>query len=408
MGLFERAATLPKAEPRVHAQMLLDWGMAMAEAGDVAGAGSRAAAAMEAAVELGDRGLMARARLLRLDIHMVDGTYEGSDQRITAEQDLALADAEAAGDEIAMADALSSKSFTAWNSGLVALQDVLSAALWTTPDEQATVAWSWRSSAICSSPTSPGRLRYRWSSRPVSSCLPMPQTIQAWPLSRRRCWQSARPGSATSSKRVCTRTRPSRPWRTCAQVIHAAHVRTYRAWVERIAGDPVAAEAILRTALDEARNAGEAAQESFVACRIAEALVAQGRHDDAAAMLAIAERYPVAATSSRILGAWARIHADRGERETAVLEVERLVAGANDIWPNVACDAYVDAAEATLAMGDATTAAGYAREAMRCAAMKGIVARDPQLKDLPRRAARHPEPAQPVGSRSLAIRFQGV
>ena len=70
------------------------------------------------------------------------------------------------------------------------------------------------------------------------------------------------------------------------------------------------------------------------------------------------------------MGAWARIHAARGDPATADDVQTLLGLVAEGPWRNVRAEALRDAAHATAALGDRTTAAGYAREALEISETK--------------------------------------
>ena len=146
------------------------------------------------------------------------------------------------------------------------------------------------------------------------------------------------------------------------------------AWVERLAGDLPAAEAVLRAAVTEAHAVGDRNLAGFVSCRLAEVLVAQGRLAEAAGPLAEAERDPIGATESRIAGIRARMMAVAGD-PTAAAAVDALIVMVRD-WPwlNVRAEAMVDAAEAMLALGDRAAAERHGREALGLCLAKGNVA----------------------------------
>jgi hypothetical protein len=109
-------------------------------------------------------------------------------------------------------------------------------------------------------------------------------------------------------------------------------------------------------------------------------LIEDNRLGEIEPYLAEAERVPSVMNRTRVLGAWARLHAARGESDTADL-VTNLVASMDDIaYPNIRIDGFVDAAEASAAIGDAPTAARYAEEALRLAEAKGNLPRARQVR----------------------------
>jgi hypothetical protein len=67
--------------------------------------------------------------------------------------------------------------------------------------------------------------------------------------------------------------------------------------------------------------------------------------------------------------------------------VELVEAMDSIAYPNIRVDGFVDAAEATAALGDRATAARYADEALRLAEAKGNVARARQVREIVARFA---------------------
>ncbi len=160
------------------------------------------------------------------------------------------------------------------------------------------------------------------------------------------------------------------------------NARTYLAWIHRLAGDLPAAEAVLRETLADAVDLGDRFLELFVSCRLAEVLVNQGRYAEAGDPLVVAERHPVGATESRIVGARARIRAAAGD-PAAVEDVDRLLAMVADgPWINVRAEAYVDAANAVASLGDRARAETLARVALDLCNAKGNIAFASRIEEL--------------------------
>ena len=167
-----------------------------------------------------------------------------------------------------------------------------------------------------------------------------------------------------------------------AQFSSRGNARTFLAWIHRLAGDLPAAEAVLRETLADAIEIGDQFLESFVSCRLAEVLVNQGRYAEAGDPLAVAERQPVGATKSRIVGARARIRAAQGDRG-AIEDIDALLAMvADQPWINVRAEAYVDAANATASLGDRPTAEALARVALDLCHVKGNTAFASRIDEL--------------------------
>ena len=139
---------------------------------------------------------------------------------------------------------------------------------------------------------------------------------------------------------------------------------------------------------------------SWAACRLAQVLMEQGRLDDAEPYLEEGERVDIVMNRSRVLGARARLQAVRGQPDAASL-VSQLVDMLGTLeFPNIRVDGYIDAAEATAALGDRAVAVGYANEALRLAEDKGNVVRARQVRAIIARIASSPDPelAQPFGT----------
>jgi hypothetical protein len=158
------------------------------------------------------------------------------------------------------------------------------------------------------------------------------------------------------------------------------NARGDKAWVHRLLDDSSSAERELRLALEIASASGDRSITSWVACRLVQVLIEDDRLGEIEPYLAEAERVPSVMNRSRVLGARARLHAAQGESDAADL-VTDLVASMDDIaFPNIRIDGFVDAAEASAAIGDAPMAARYAEEALRLAEAKGNLPRARQVR----------------------------
>ena len=128
-------------------------------------------------------------------------------------------------------------------------------------------------------------------------------------------------------------------------------------------GWPVTLPAAL-SALDRAYAAAEAAADpnlgAYIACRMAQLLVAQGRFEDAVPWLEEAEPWDVVTNRSRVVGARARISAAAGE-QAAADQVPRLLAMvAETRFLNIRIDAIIDAAAIMETLGRIDEALAYA------------------------------------------------
>jgi hypothetical protein len=334
---------------------------------------TRAADALTLATAVGDGSLAAQARLLRLDASKATGDLVTADPAIGAELAVAIHEAEASGDPRALAQAWHSLSNQAWNEGRVdESEDQMRIAIgFARATDDRRLELDIEGNLMVATFAGP---------LPASDFVALAEgfieRVTGYPTVRAECqvllavseamlgrFESART-HATESIDVLT---------DLANVPSLVNARTFLAWTERLAGDFPAAEAVLRTALAEADAMGEAALRSFVSCRLAEVLVAEGRLDDAALPLAEAERDPIGATASRIAGMNARMKAARGD-PTAADDVDALVAMVSGRWPNVRTEALLDAAEAMLALDDRPAALVHAREALGLCLAKEDVA----------------------------------
>jgi hypothetical protein len=152
--------------------------------------------------------------------------------------------------------------------------------------------------------------------------------------------------------------------------------------VERLAGDLESAERELRLALLVADKGGDRSGRSWVACRLAQVLIEQGRLEDAAPFVDGAEEVPMVTNRTRVVGARARILAAHGDKSARMLVASLLELLEKNPYPNIRIDGFVDAAEASALLGDAGSAARYAEEALRIAKAKGNIARARQIEEI--------------------------
>src|SRR5436190_5249934 len=110
-----------------------------------------------------------------------------------------------------------------------------------------------------------------------------------------------------------------------------------RALVEMLAGDPVAAEAELRTGIGALERMGEVLQYSTMAADLAQALTAQGRHDEAEQFVTISKSTATEDdVTSQVLwrSARATLRAHRGELPAAIEDIDAavdLALGSDDL-----------------------------------------------------------------------------
>ena len=375
MRLYGHAEALPTRDLRDRASLRLDHGLALFDIGQGAEARACAEDALRLATEAGDSRSAARARLLRLDVSLSDGSLLTFDPAIAAELEAARADAEASGDPGALAEAWQSMSARSWSE--TRLHD--SEAELKTALGHARAAGDTRREleielnllvGTFAGPSPAGEVvaAARELAERAASSYPTvraeAQEILAVSEAMLGRFDEAF-GQIEESIAILG---------DLAQFGSLVNARTFLAWAHRLAGDLPSAEAVLRQALAEAIEIGDRSLETFVSCRLAEVLVNEGRFDEAETPLAVAERDPVGATETRIVGARARIRAARGDR-AAEADVDTLLAMVADgPWLNVRTEAYIDAAHAMAALGSRSLAETYATEALRLCHAKGDVA----------------------------------
>ena len=137
--------------------------------------------------------------------------------------------------------------------------------------------------------------------------------------------------------------------------VQLASLRMYAGWAELIAGDPAAAERLLRIAYDELARMGERSYLSTMAAFLAQAVDAQGRSEEAEMLTAVTEKSasPDDLVSQVMWRATrATILARRGDSESAVGLARRAVELSRETdFLNMQADALVALAQ-TLAAAD--------------------------------------------------------
>ncbi len=364
---------MPLPDPRAKADLVLNHGLALLDLGRLAEARTLADDALVRATEVGDGSLAARARLLRLDVSRAVGELVTADPANGRELGIALREAEASGDPGAIAAARQSLGNQAWNEGRIEDSEVqtriaLGHARAGTDRRLELEIEANLMVATFAGPLPAGDF--------VTLAGDFVDRASPFPTVRAEAQELLAVSEAMLGRFDEARAHARASIATLADLAivgSLVNARTFLAWTERLAGDLPAAEAILRIALAEADAIGELTLRSFVSCRLAEVLVAQGRLDEAVIPLAEAERDPIGATGTRILGMRARMKAAHGDR-TAADDAATLAASVAD-WPwlNVRAEAMIDAAHALLALGDRPAARRYAGEALRlCRAKENL------------------------------------
>jgi tetratricopeptide (TPR) repeat protein len=172
------------------------------------------------------------------------------------------------------------------------------------------------------------------------------------------------------------------------QVLLDSHLRPAAGMVELLAGDPVAAEAVLRPACEGMERVGELGFLSSVAPLLADALLAQGRDLEA---LEVTERWPAERLTvpedADAQAAWRRVRAkalartgDLGQAEAIGREAVAIAAGTDYLFAHAM--AVSDLGEVLRLAGRLQEAAATSAEALRLFEQKGDIASATRLRAL--------------------------
>ena len=382
--LLEQATSLPAPDARALGRWEVELALALQGVGRIGEARSRAEDALQRAISAGDRAAAARSRIALVDLRQADGTLVASDPAVRAECAVALGDAQAAGDELALAEVYDAMGRAAWNEGLEAESDTQTRQAVAHALAAGEVRFALATEvnllvAVFAGPTPASQvaaqaeaLAERTADYPTlwADTISLLGIAEAMLGRFEDAHRHLDEGIATLVDLAATSS--------------LVNVRTYKAWIHRLAGEWTAAEAVLRVALAEAEAMGDQAFTSFVSCRLAEVLVAEERYDDAEAALVVAERNPIAATRSRIHGARARIQAARGD-PSARQDIDPLLAMAAEWpWPNVRAEALRDAAFVMKSLGDHDAARSYASQSAELSRAKENLALAGQMDEFAR------------------------
>jgi tetratricopeptide (TPR) repeat protein len=376
VNLLERAAALLDAAGVPDADVLLDLGTALLEAGDPMGADSaftRAAAAAEAAADeaLGLRVLIERT-LLRLH---VDPEAEAHEVLEVAER--AVPVFEEKGDAVGLSRAWGLAAEAHWMLlRCSAMEEVLERALGYAERaagrrEVSVILRSMaRAALIGPRPVEDGVRRcyeLRRRARGAAMVLPVVDSMLAVLEAMRGRFTEAR-------------TRYGRSRDTLEELglrFQIGQLAMYAGMAELLAGDPYEAERQLRPACDELQEMGESGFLSTTAAVLARAVYEQGRPDDARGLTETSER---AASPDDIVsqvlwrGTRARVLAGRGDAEAAEAFALHAVALARQTdFVNMLADALVDLAETLSLLGRGLEAAEPLQEAIGLYEQKGNV-----------------------------------
>jgi hypothetical protein len=161
-------------------------------------------------------------------------------------------------------------------------------------------------------------------------------------------------------------------------LVWAATLTSFYGPVELLAGDPAAAEALLRRGYETLEAMGETSRLATVAAQLARSLALQGRHSEAEGFVAISQRASSRDDiAARVVwqGTQGRLLAHRREPDEAVAVAQQAVeAAAGTDMLTLHGDALVDLAETLRVAGRAARRREVLLEALRLYRSKGNVA----------------------------------
>ena len=380
--LLDQALALPTGNPGAHAELMLEQARNLLAVGQIPLVSQPSEAAFAEAEAIGDRRLMARSRLVRTQARIAAGILQTTDPLVSAEAHEALKDAEASMDALAMAEAEYEIGGAAWSHGDVGLtREYLSRALGhAVAAANPRFAFDVELNLLVDTFAAP---------TPASAVVQVGSEIAeraaGYPTIRAEAKMIVGVTKAMLERFADAHRDLDESIATLSDLRNGYSLcngRTYRAWIHRLAGDFSEAEAELRVALTEARAMEDRGMESFVSCRLAEILVALERYGEAADALTVAERDPIGATRSRIIGARARIAAalDPNGSGDAVNALIAMVETWTSPWLNVQAEALRDAAFTMRSLGRRPEARAYALAAAELCRQKENVAFQRQLE----------------------------
>jgi class 3 adenylate cyclase/tetratricopeptide (TPR) repeat protein len=376
VNLLQRATALLDAAGGPDADVLLDLGAALREAGDTTGADSaftRAAAAAEAA---GDEALGLRVLIERTMLGLyVDPDAQARELIEVAET--ATRVFEEKGDTLGLARAWSLAAEAQW-IGLQcsAMEAMLERALGYAERAGGRHEMSWILSSMARAALIGPRhvedgvrrcheLRTRARSEPM--VVPVIDSLLAVLEAMRGRFEEARTRYASSRAALDT----------LGLRLRFAQLAMYAGMVELLAGDPEEAERQLRPACDQLEEMSELGVLSTTAGVLARAVYEQRRFDEALRLTEISER---AASPADIVtqvfwrGMRARVLASRGQAEEAqTLALHAVELARQTDFVNMLADALVDLAETLLLLGRGGKARVPLTEAISLYAAKGNV-----------------------------------
>jgi class 3 adenylate cyclase/tetratricopeptide (TPR) repeat protein len=396
VNLLERSTALLDAAGRPDANVLLDLGAGLREAGDPTGADSaftRAAAAAEAG---GDEALGLRVLIERTVLRMqVDPEVEAREVLEVAEQ--ATPVFEARGDALGLARAWGLVAEAHWlRLQCAAMEQVLERALGYAERASGRREVSWilgsmaRVALIGPRPVEAGvsrclELRARASGEPT--VIPIVDSMLGVLEAMRGRLPEARARYAASRETL----------EELGLRFRFAQLAMYAGLAELIAGDPAEAERQVRPAYEELQTMGESGFLSTTAAVLARAVYLQQRHDGALALTETSER---SASSDDIVtqalwrGTRARVLADRGSDAAEPLARQAVALARQTDFVNMLADALRDLAETLTLLHRGEEADAPLNEAIglyeakgnvvSAAAARGLLDRTPEESETPR------------------------
>jgi len=367
--LLERAAALMSPDDPARARLLPGLGAALLDAGRLADADSILSEAIERAPT--GSPLEARARVEQQLVRLQAGTATASDEIA----DSALRVLEADGDELGQCRALWLRALRAWIEGRCADADEAfrrAAEHARRSGDQAVLfeILGWRASGALFGPT------------PVLDgirlCEEIREQVRGSPVAEARARQPtaalhAMAGDFDEARRLV---------QTADEILSElgdlqSAVAQQEALVEMLAGQPVAAEARLRWGYERLEQMGEKALLASTAAMLAQALYAQGRHDEAERVCDVSEEAAAEEDISAQIG-WRGVRAKLlaaerwGEAHALATEAVRLAERTDFL--TIHAEALVDLAEVLRQGGRADEADLTLAEALALFERKGDVA----------------------------------
>jgi class 3 adenylate cyclase/tetratricopeptide (TPR) repeat protein len=381
VGLYRRADVLPRPGASAAARFALAFGAALLDVGESAEGLEQADRAFELAEGTADLGLRARARMMRMDARQIAGDLLSSDAELRAEVALALADAEASDDPLALAEAWRSRSMNSYSDGDLATASA---------EQEKGIQHAHRlDDAHYELELEIDRLTMTVvGPEPNGEVLKRAQAAVAratgflakrGDLLRLLALAEGMDGQATSAQaHILEALASSRELNLSLSLIFAWFDKS---WVDRMCGDYLAAEIDLKEAIREADRVGDRSMRAMSASRLSVALIAQGRYDEAEPWVDEAALLPIVTNKTRVVGARARIAAHRGDGDAASSAAHEVVGMvAHTAFVHVKADALIDAGEAMATLGETGQAVAWLNEALAVAETKEHRALAEQLR----------------------------